>query len=91
MIYGVYFAYAKQDVLPEDLYNNYPTDYPSEIAKVHTYKNEQSQLDAYANTMCSVSQMITVKDEKEFNERVMQLKLNFDNKLWVEENIEQLL
>ena len=67
-VYGVYFAYSKQEVLPEEEYGNYPTDYPREVARICRYANASQQLDSYANTMCPASQLVTANSEKEFNE-----------------------
>ena len=90
-VYGVYFAYRKQDILPEEEYNKYPTDYPREVARIHVYGNVQQQLDAYANTMCPASRCVTANSEKEFNEKIEQLKNNFENPKWIEKCIEPYL
>ena len=87
-IYGVYFAYKKQDVLPEEQYDMYPTDYPREVAKVHTYANKGQQLNAFANTMCPASRCITANSEKEFNEKVRKMQDNFENPEWIKNCID---
>ena len=75
-VYGVYFAYPKQDFFPKEVCDLYPTDYPRDIARVHMFANASQQLDAYANTMCPASQLVTANSEKEFNEKIEQLKLH---------------
>ena len=87
-IYGIYFAYSKYDLLPEELYNEYPTDYPSELARVVKYKDGGDQLNAYANTCCPASQCVTANSEKEFNEKIEKLKDNFNNPEWVSKCID---
>ena len=87
-VYGVYFAYSKQEVLPEEEYDNYPTNYPREVAKVHTYDDAGQQLNAYANTMCQASQLVTANSKKEFNEKIEQLKNNFEDPEWVSVHID---
>ena len=90
-IHGVYFAYRKQDVLPEEEYDKYPTDYPREVAKVHIYDDAGLQLNAYANTMCPASRCVTANSEKEFNEKIAKLQSNFEDPEWVKKRIEPFL
>ena len=87
-VYGVYFAYSKQEVLPEEEYGNYPTDYPRETARICRYANASQQLDSYANTMCPASQLVTANSEKEFNEKIEQLKNNFEDPEWIAVHID---
>ena len=87
-VYGVYFAYSKQEVLPEEEYGNYPTDYPREVARVRMFANASQQLDAYANTMCPASQLVTANSEKEFNEKIERLKNNFEDPEWIAVHID---
>ena len=87
-VYGVYFAYSKQEVLPEEEYDLYPTDYPREVARICRYANASQQLDAYANTMCPASQLVTANSEKEFDEKIEQLKSNFEDPEWVSVHID---
>lgn len=55
-IYGVYMAWTKYDVLPDEECNNpYIPKYPPEVARVRMYDNQAMQLDAYANTPCPAS------------------------------------
>ena len=81
-VYGIYFAYSKE------LYDDYSADYPVEMARIHKYASKGEQLDAFANTMCSASQCITADSEKEFLEKVEQMKANFGNPEWVREHID---
>ena len=87
-VYGIYFAYDASDVLPYELLDMSKTNYPSELARIHKYASKGEQLDAFANTMCSASQCITADSEKEFLEKVRQMKANFDNPEWVKDNID---
>lgn len=88
MIYGVYLAYNKWDVLPdEECRNPDIPNYPPEIARVRIYRSKLEQMEAYANTHCSASQTIEATTEAEFNQKVEQMKKNFLNKEWLEENI----
>ena len=42
---------------------------------------------AYANTRCSASQLIEAVDNADFENKVNELKQNFLNEKWLEENI----
>ena len=86
-VYGVYFAYSKYEIGFEEDNPDIPK-YPSELAKVNVYSNARDQLEAYANTMCAASQMITANSKKEFKEKVKQMKENFNNPEWISENID---
>ena len=87
-VYGIYFAYDASDFLPDEVLDMLKTNYPSELARIHKYASKGEQLDAFANTMCSASQCITADSEKEFLEKVRQMKANFDNPEWVKDNID---
>ena len=87
-VYGVYFAYLKQDFFPKEVCNRFPTDYPRDIARVHMFANASQQLDAYANTVCPASQLVTANSEKEFDEKIEQLKSNFEDPEWVSVHID---
>ena len=87
-VYGVYFAYSKQDFFPKEVWNRFPTDYPRDIARVHMFANASQQLDAYANTMCPASQLVTANSEKEFDEKIEQLKSNFEDPKWIAVHID---
>ena len=87
-VYGVYFAYLKQDFFPKEVWNRFPTDYPRDIARVHMFANASQQLNAYANTMCPASQLVTADSEKEFNEKIEQLKNNFEDPEWIAVHID---
>lgn len=87
-IYGIYFAYSKYKILPEELYNEYDSKYPSSLAKIATYNNASEQLNAYANTCCAASRLVSANSEKEFNDKIAKLKDNFDNNEWVKEYID---
>lgn len=87
-IYGVYLAYHKCEILPdEECKNTNIPNYPREIARVRICDNRQMQLDTYANTHCPASQLIEADNEKEFAEKVSEMKQNFENEEWLEKNI----
>ena len=87
-VYGIYFAYDASEFLPAEIVDAFNTDYPSELAIVHKYASKGEQLDAVANIMCPVSMCITADSEKEFLEKVRQMKANFDNPEWVKVKID---
>ena len=87
-VYGIYFAYDASDFFPDEIVDTLSTNYPSGLARIHKYASKGEQLDAFANTMCSASQCITADSEKEFLEKVRQMKANFDNPEWVKDNID---
>ena len=87
-IYGVYFAYNASEFLPDEIVDAFNTDYPSELARISKYASKGEQLDAFANTMCPASQCITADSEKEFQEKVRQMKANFNDPEWVKDNID---
>lgn len=88
-IFGIYFAYHKCEVLPDDMCNdpNVPR-YPTSIARICKYHSYFDALNAYANTICTASQIIEAVDDKEFEEKVNQMKVNFSNEEWLKENID---
>ena len=87
-VYGIYFAYDASDFLPDEILDTLNTNYPSDLARIHKYASKGEQLDAFANTACPASQCITADSEKEFLEKVRQMKANFDNPEWVKVNID---
>lgn len=87
-VYGIYFAYDTGDFFPDEIVGTLNTNYPSVLARIHKYASKGEQLDAFANTMCPASQCITADSEKEFLEKVRQMKANFDNPEWVKNNID---
>lgn len=89
MIYGVYLAYSKWEVLPDEMCAdpNVPR-YPADIARTRAYDNKRDQMEAYANTMCPASQLFEAADMNEFNEKVAELKKNFQDEEWLKEHID---
>ena len=87
-VYGVYFAYDASEFLPDEIVDTLNTNYPSWLARIHKYASKGKQLAAFANTACPASQCITADSEKEFLEKVRQMKANFDNPEWVKDNID---
>lgn len=86
-IYGVYFAYSKYEVgFEED--NPNISMYPNNLARVRTYNSAFEQIEAYANTPCAASQLITANSRKEFEEKVKQMRQNFDDPEWISKNID---
>lgn len=91
-IYGVYYAYSKWEVLPDDMCSdpNIPR-YPVELARVIIYSTPLAQIEAYANTMCPASQFIEADTQEEFDRKVEEMKNNFADDEWVKENIDHYL
>lgn len=88
MIYGVYLAYSKWEVLPdEECRNPDVPDYPPCIARVRAYDNKHDQLEAYANTRCPASITFEAATQEEFAAKVKEFATNFLNKDWLEENV----
>lgn len=65
--------------------------YPRELARVGVYKDKYSQIEAYANTMCPASQLVEASSKEEFDRKIEEFKNNFENEIWVKENIEPYL
>ena len=84
MLYGLFLPYHKTDIygrcdaLP---------DYPKEFRRYRLYNTRREQLDAFANTMCPASQMFECV-ENELENKLKELNDNFDNPVWLKENIE---
>lgn len=87
-VFGVYFAYHKSEVLPNYIFKdpNIP-NYPPSIARVGKYPSYSDAVNAYANTICPASQLIEAVDNADFENKVNELKQNFLNEKWLEENI----
>lgn len=85
MIYGVYFAYSRMEVI--GTWEEGEKEYPKELARVSIYETKQQQLDAYANTPCPASQLVEAETKEEFEKEVEQIKNNFENEEWVAVNI----
>ena len=85
-IYGVYLAYSAREVYPDDIASKMEV-YPSKIARIRKFHSKLDQLDCYANTLCPASQLIEADSEEEFNEKVEQMKKDFSNQKWLEDNI----
>lgn len=92
MIYGLYLAYSKWEVLPDEECAN-PTvpRYPASVARVRAYNNKRDQIEAYANTMCPASQMFEAETKEEFDVKVAEFKKNFEDEAWLVENIDPFL
>lgn len=88
MIYGLYLAYSKWEVLPDEECAN-PTvpRYPASIARVRAYDNKRYQIEAYANITCPASQTFEAETQEEFDAKVAEFKKNFADPKWVAENI----
>lgn len=90
--YGVYLAYSKYEVLPDEDCNNPDIPkYPPEIARVRVYDNAHDQMEAYANTACPTSQLFEADSKEEVDQKVSELKKNFQDKEWLEKNIEPFI
>lgn len=87
--YGVYLAYSKWEVLPDEVANdpNVPR-YPSDIARVRCFDNSFDQLQCYSNTPCPASQIFEADSEKEFDDKVAYFKRKFEDEKWVQEHID---
>lgn len=87
-LYGLYLAYHKRDVLPdEECENPEIPNYPASIACVRCYETKFEQIEAYANTMCPASQVFEAESREEFEEKVLELNKNFENEAWLEKFI----
>ena len=88
LIFGVYFAYHKSEVLPDDICKdpNIP-NYPPSIARIGKYPSYSDALNAYSNTMCPASQIIIGVDDKDFNNQIKQMEKNFLDEDWLRKNI----
>lgn len=77
MIYGLYLAYSKWEVLPDEECAD-PTvpRYPASVARVRAYDNKRDQMEAYANTMCPASQTFEAETKEEFDAKVAEFKKN---------------
>lgn len=84
MIYAVYLAYHKNDVLCSDIegFKNLP-EYPPSIARLRAYHNQSDQMECYANTMCPASMLIEAIDEKDLETKVKEMQQNFLNLEWL--------
>lgn len=86
MLYAVYLAYHKNEVLSEEQSKDLP-DYPPQLARVRIYKNKMDQLECYANTMCPASMTIEAENEHDLNIKINEMKNNFSNEEWLDVNI----
>ena len=87
--YCVYLAYNKREILtPEELAAD-PSipNYPPDIARLRVYDNPSDQLNAYANTMCPASRMFTADNANEVIRKEAELKANYLDEAWLEQNI----
>lgn len=92
MIYGLYLAYTKWEVLPtEECANPTIPRYPASVARVRAYNNKRDQMEAYANTMCPASQTFEAETKEEFDAKVAEFKKNFEDEAWLAENIDPYL
>lgn len=75
MIYGLYLAYSKWEVLPDEECAD-PTvpRYPASVARVRAYDNKRDQIEAYANTMCPASQTFEAETKEELTPKSQSLK-----------------
>ena len=87
--YGVYLAYHKREILPDELLHNDPSipNYPRGIAKVRIYDNLSNQLDAYSNIACPASQCFEADSMDEIKSIVNNFNNKFEDEQWLEENI----
>lgn len=88
MIYGIYFAYHKYEILPKELASD-PTmpNYPRNLARVGAFADKMSQCDAFANTMCPASVCFEAETKTDFSRQVREFNENFENEEWLEVNI----
>lgn len=91
MIYGLYLAYSKWEVLPDEECAD-PTvpRYPASVARVRAYDNKRDQMEAYANTMCPASQTFEAETKEEFDAKVAEFKKNFEDEAWDRYYVQQL-
>lgn len=88
MLYAVYLAYHKSEVLDERMagYDDLP-DYPAAIARVRVYDNKAAQWDSMANTMCPASQCLEAETEAELDRKIKQMQSDFIDEAWLDEHI----
>lgn len=91
MIYGVFYPYHKNAILdysdPE--YHCLP-DYPREFRRIHTYKNGNEMMNAFANTMCPASRTFMCEEE-DYQRTIEDLHNKFDDAEWLKKNVEPYL
>lgn len=84
----VYLPYHKSDIVPssDEEFKNLPS-FPKQFARVRVYTSKIEQLDCYANTPCLESLTFEANSKEEIEQKVEELKNNFENEDWLRENI----
>ena len=87
-IYGVYMAYSKYEVMPDEMCaDNTVPIYPVEAGRAVLCETKLEQMELYANTPCPASQVFEADSLEDAEKKVDELKANFLNNAWLEENI----
>lgn len=87
-IYGVYIAYSKYDVMPDSVCaDDTVPNYPVEAGRVVLCETKLEQMEVYANTPCPALQVFEADSLEDAEKKVDELKANFLNNAWLEENI----
>lgn len=84
----VYLPYHKSDIVPssDERFKNLPL-FPRQFARVRVYTSKFEQLNCYANTPCSESLTFEANSKEEIEQKVEELKNNFENEDWLSKNI----
>lgn len=51
------------------------------------YEDHRAALDAYANTPCPASQLIEADTKEELQAKIKQMRINYHDQKWLEENL----
>lgn len=75
MIYGLYLAYSKWEVLPtEECANPTVPRYPASVARVRAYNNKRDQMEAYAKQCAPPHRRLRLKLKKNLTPKSQSLK-----------------
>ena len=93
MIYGLYLAYSKWEVLPDEECAD-PTvpRYPASVARVRAYDNKRDQMEACGRyNVPRLTDVCEAETKEEFDAKVAEFKKNFEDEAWLAENIDPYL
>lgn len=84
-LYCVYLAYSQIEIMGQ--HDDLKPEYPRDLARTRIFDNKTDQMLCYAETPCPASQLIEADSEVELNEKIEQMKNNFENPKWLENNL----